>query len=246
MPYLVIANGPKQGQRLVISESLTRIGRVVGNHVVLDNASVSSAHAELILEPHGYRLRDLDSTNGTRVNGHRVTDTQLFRDDKILFGDLLTVFSGEELPVRSTSAAATASPTPAPAPGAPAVAAPAAPAPAVPAVPAAPAAPAPAVPAAPAPAAPSVVAPAPVVPAPVPAASHPVPPKGALPEPGTPARTTLTIATSVSGRHAAAPLPRDFRKHYDMRKIWIVIIVLLMAAIGVASWKFYLSLFAGK
>jgi pSer/pThr/pTyr-binding forkhead associated (FHA) protein len=232
MPYLVIANGPKQGQRLVISESLTRIGRVVGNHVVLDNASVSSAHAELILEPHGYRLRDLDSTNGTRVNGHRVTDTQLFRDDKILFGDLLTVFSGEELPVRSTSAAATASPTPAPAPGAPAVAAPAAPAPAVPA--------------APAPAAPSVVAPAPVVPAPVPAASHPVPPKGALPEPGTPARTTLTIATSVSGRHAAAPLPRDFRKHYDMRKIWIVIIVLLMAAIGVASWKFYLSLFAGK
>jgi hypothetical protein len=224
MPYLVVANGPHQGQRLEISESLTRIGRVAGNHVVLDNASVSSSHAELIREPHGYRLRDLDSTNGTRVNGHRITDTQLFRDDKILFGDLLTVFSGDDAPMRSAPAA----------PAAPAPVPPAKPAPVPPAKPAPepPAKPAPEPPAEPAP------EPAPVPPPPVP---EPEP----EPEPETPARPTLTIATSVSGKHAAVPLPRDFSKRRDLRKIWVVIILLLLVGIGVAAWKFYLSL-AGK
>jgi pSer/pThr/pTyr-binding forkhead associated (FHA) protein len=100
MPYLVVMDGPQKGRRFAITDSTTRIGRVAGNHIVLDNVSVSSGHAEIVKGHDGFRLRDLDSTNGTRVNNHRVTDTLLFRDDEILLGDLPVVFSGEDAPLR--------------------------------------------------------------------------------------------------------------------------------------------------
>ena len=102
MPYLVVMDGPQKGRRFALADDATRIGRVVGNHIVLDNASVSSGHAEIIKGSDGFRLRDLDSTNGTRVNGHRITDTILFRDDEVLFGDLQVLFGGEDAPVRQT------------------------------------------------------------------------------------------------------------------------------------------------
>lgn len=100
MPYLVVMDGPQKGRRFAITDDSTRIGRVVGNHIALDNLSVSSGHAVIIREPGGFRLRDLDSTNGTRVNKHRVTDTFLFRDDEILFGDLPVIFTGDDAPAR--------------------------------------------------------------------------------------------------------------------------------------------------
>jgi pSer/pThr/pTyr-binding forkhead associated (FHA) protein len=102
MPYLVVMDGPQKGRRFAIKDDVTRVGRVAGNHIVLDNVSVSSGHAEIQRGEEGYRLRDLDSTNGTRVNGHRITDTLLFRDDEILFGELQVIFSGEDAPVRDT------------------------------------------------------------------------------------------------------------------------------------------------
>ncbi|MEI6211313.1 MAG: FHA domain-containing protein [bacterium] len=111
MPYLVVMNGPQKGRRLAITGITTRIGRVVGNHIVLDNVSVSSEHAEIARKEDLFRLRDLDSTNGTRVNGHRVTDTLLFRDDAVSFGDLSTVFSGDDAPVRQGQNATSDMPT---------------------------------------------------------------------------------------------------------------------------------------
>ena len=100
MPNLVVMDGPQKGRRFPISEATTRVGRVAGNHIVLDNLSVSSGHAEIIKSAEGFRLRDLDSTNGTRVNGHRVTDTLLFRNDEVMFGDLQVTFNGDDAPLR--------------------------------------------------------------------------------------------------------------------------------------------------
>ncbi len=115
MPYLVVMDGPQKGRRFAIADSTTRLGRVAGNHIVLDNVSVSSGHAEITRGTDGYRLRDLDSTNGTRVNGHRVTDTLLFRDDEILFGDLPVTFCGDDAPARQDSPTSAAVSPPAPA-----------------------------------------------------------------------------------------------------------------------------------
>lgn len=64
-----------------------RLGREAGNDIVVALPQVSAVHLELRREPDGgYRLIDLDSTNGTRVNGRAVTDVVLRDGDEILIG----------------------------------------------------------------------------------------------------------------------------------------------------------------
>jgi pSer/pThr/pTyr-binding forkhead associated (FHA) protein len=57
--------------------------------IQVDDASVSSHHAQLNLTGNGnYLLKDLNSTNGTRVNGTAVTDTQLRNGDRVRLGKI--------------------------------------------------------------------------------------------------------------------------------------------------------------
>jgi EAL domain-containing protein (putative c-di-GMP-specific phosphodiesterase class I) len=65
------------GKRVPIHAHPFRLGRRVGLELTLDSALVSKEHAEIYLEGHTLRLRDLDSTNGTFLNGERVRDTPL-------------------------------------------------------------------------------------------------------------------------------------------------------------------------
>jgi pSer/pThr/pTyr-binding forkhead associated (FHA) protein len=70
------------------------IGRVPLNHVVIDNPTVSAQHAILARLGDSYRLKDLNSTNGTQVNSIRITDAELKEGDKIRFGSVAAVFVG--------------------------------------------------------------------------------------------------------------------------------------------------------
>lgn len=64
-----------------------RIGRDPGNGLRLTHDTVSRAHAELSLQGGQWVLRDLGSTNGTTVNGRRVTGSAVVRDgDQVGFG----------------------------------------------------------------------------------------------------------------------------------------------------------------
>lgn len=81
MPKLIIA-----GTAHELVEQLVTIGRAPDNSVVVEDASVSGHHAQLESIGDSYRLKDLESTNGTRVNGLPVTETTLRFDDRIRFG----------------------------------------------------------------------------------------------------------------------------------------------------------------
>jgi len=81
MPKLVIS-----GTAHELVEDLITIGRGPDNTIIINDPSVSTYHAQLQLAGETYRLKDLESTNGTRVNGIPVTETVLHLDDRIRFG----------------------------------------------------------------------------------------------------------------------------------------------------------------
>jgi hypothetical protein len=71
----------------LIEGSAATIGRNEENDIFLVDPSVSRNHATLQLEPDGATLNDLGSTNGTFVNGERVTMARVKSGDVIAFGN---------------------------------------------------------------------------------------------------------------------------------------------------------------
>ncbi|MER5275742.1 DUF1707 and FHA domain-containing protein [Streptomyces sp. NPDC002809] len=74
------------------------IGRDPGNGLRLSHETVSRTHAELTAHGGRWRLRDLGSTNGTCVNGQRVTGTVSVREgDQVSFGRMTFRLSAPSL-----------------------------------------------------------------------------------------------------------------------------------------------------
>src|SRR5947209_9779507 len=85
-------NGAVKGQTWESSD-LLRIGRLDPLEIVLDDNSVSRYHAEIRGTDRGWRVRDLGSTNGTRLNGVRLGNGQwpLRLRDLLQFGEVAFV-----------------------------------------------------------------------------------------------------------------------------------------------------------
>jgi putative nucleotidyltransferase with HDIG domain len=85
-------NGAVKGHTWESSE-LLRIGRLDPLEIVLDDSSVSRYHAEIRATDRGWRVRDLGSTNGTRLNGVRLGQGQwpLRPRDLLQFGEVAFV-----------------------------------------------------------------------------------------------------------------------------------------------------------
>jgi diguanylate cyclase (GGDEF)-like protein len=82
---LVLIYGGELGRRYTIADETT-IGRAVSNSVLIDTDSVSRHHARIQRRSDRCFVEDLQSTNGTTVNGERVTDRRLLEH-----GDLIKV-----------------------------------------------------------------------------------------------------------------------------------------------------------
>ena len=74
-----------------------RIGRHPDNEFTIEHSTISSVHCEMVLKDSGVFLRDLESTNGTYVNGEKVREIQLAPGQIVRLGDV-------ELLVESTDA----------------------------------------------------------------------------------------------------------------------------------------------
>lgn len=87
--WLVSHSGQLVGIRHLIGETTTRVGRSPQNDVVIqgpDVACVSLQHLEIRREVTGFRIRDLGSTNGTYLNGERITEADLCAPATIRLG----------------------------------------------------------------------------------------------------------------------------------------------------------------
>ena len=69
---LLVRKGPEEGRRIALSKGTTKIGRTAQNDIVLDEDGVSRRHARIRGDPSGFWISDLNSSNGTFVNGERL------------------------------------------------------------------------------------------------------------------------------------------------------------------------------
>jgi predicted component of type VI protein secretion system len=88
MPKLIVYNEDGSSVTHELTEETTSIGRLSDNVIQIADASVSSHHAELVLNGESYLLRDLGSTNGTRVNDVQFTEGPVKEGDHVRFGQI--------------------------------------------------------------------------------------------------------------------------------------------------------------
>src|SRR6185312_6760481 len=90
---LVVRSGSLKGQRLAIRTPVVNIGRADYNDLVLPDESVSTTHAKLQRREGVWILVDLDSTNGTFVDGDQIKgEVPLAPGATVRFGEIGTVF----------------------------------------------------------------------------------------------------------------------------------------------------------
>ncbi|WP_038040214.1 FhaA domain-containing protein [Thermorudis peleae] len=84
--FLRIIGGPLPEQTFLIRQKVTTIGRAPDNDVILEVPEVSRHHARLEYHQDHYEIVDLNSTNGTMVNGRPVTRSPITDGDRLTLG----------------------------------------------------------------------------------------------------------------------------------------------------------------
>lgn len=95
MSKLILQPANAQPIAIELEEELITIGRSAENAVQIDDPSVSGRHAQLHRVGETFHLQDLDSTNGTRVNGEAISSAALKVGDRIRFGKVEACFECE-------------------------------------------------------------------------------------------------------------------------------------------------------
>lgn len=95
---VLVRSGSLRGQRLPIRTPVVNIGRAEYNDLVFGDESVSAAHAKLQRREEVWVLADLDSTNGTFVDGDRIRgEVPLMAGSTVRFGDVTVLFDPTDL-----------------------------------------------------------------------------------------------------------------------------------------------------
>jgi predicted component of type VI protein secretion system len=130
MPTLMIQLPGLPPVAHVLKDETITVGRMKGNTIVIEDESVSLSHARLTRKHGEYFLKDLNSTNGTVVNGQPILEVKLNDLDRVRFADIHGQFLAEAATAITPSpagatvnplalASSASAPTPAPAPATP-------------------------------------------------------------------------------------------------------------------------------
>jgi transcriptional regulator with GAF, ATPase, and Fis domain len=100
---LLVISGPLQGQEFLITKDVFSMGSGMHNDLQLEDGAISKRHCEITINEEGYRIQDLDSTNGTHVQGIRVTQAYLNPGAELTLGKTRLIFcpmqESQEIPV---------------------------------------------------------------------------------------------------------------------------------------------------
>lgn len=89
---LIVRRGPTVGARFLLDTDVTVAGRHPDADIFLDDVTVSRRHAEVVREGTSFSVRDLDSLNGTYLDGERTTGGVLVDGSEIQIGKYRMTF----------------------------------------------------------------------------------------------------------------------------------------------------------
>jgi pSer/pThr/pTyr-binding forkhead associated (FHA) protein len=87
--FLRQVSGPGSPRTIPLTADRVTIGRSESAEISVASQQISRAHAVLERTPEGYTCRDLDSANGTWVQGVKVVSAVLRDDDTVQLGDVV-------------------------------------------------------------------------------------------------------------------------------------------------------------
>jgi pSer/pThr/pTyr-binding forkhead associated (FHA) protein len=97
--WLIMTEGPQAGQHFVLDQDWTTIGRDPGSNIVVVDPQISRQHARITRQQGFLVIEDLGSTNGTFVNGARLT-----RAHTLVAGDVVGLGNSVTLSYREAAA----------------------------------------------------------------------------------------------------------------------------------------------
>lgn len=115
MAKLQVLSGSLAGQSYELKVDKTTVGRVEDNTLQLAEPSVSSHHCEVLLKGSDVVIKDLNSTNGSFINGEKITEAVLKPGQTLRLGQVeLRLDDGSPVPPPPPPAAAATGPAPVP------------------------------------------------------------------------------------------------------------------------------------
>lgn len=83
---LIVRSGPQAGERFVLDDPMTNLGRHPDSEIMLDDITVSRRHVSIERTPQGYFVTDEGSLNGTYINQERIDRGFLRHGDELQIG----------------------------------------------------------------------------------------------------------------------------------------------------------------
>ena len=87
--HLWVCSGKNVGRQYRIEEAEQKLGRAPQCDIIVEDERASQQHAIIIYSGHGHEIQDLNSTNGTYVNNHRIERALLRDGDLIQLGETI-------------------------------------------------------------------------------------------------------------------------------------------------------------
>ena len=107
MAKIFFTAGTLAGRTLELPPTGLVIGKTKDADLVMDDPSVSGHHARMTVQNGIWRIQDLQSTNGTNVNGNKIEAADLNNGDEVSMGDVVFIFKADGAGAGAASAAAT-------------------------------------------------------------------------------------------------------------------------------------------
>src|SRR6476660_8120172 len=105
----------------VLKDETITIGRMKGNTIVIEDSSISLMHAKITRKDGDFLLKDLNSTNGTSVNGQSIAEVRLRDQDRVRFAEIHCQFLADAAVPTGPATSTAAAPAPIPVMHSPAV-----------------------------------------------------------------------------------------------------------------------------